>query len=200
MLTEKQLTAVCGDYLSLSKYVSPLNDTLAKYEINTNIRIAAFLAQVIVESAVFTEIVENLNYSAEGLVKQFPSHFNLETAQKYEHQPPRIASHVYANRFGNGSEASGDGWTYRGRGLIQLTFKNNYLALASDLNKTLSDTVSYLETEEGACESAGWFWKKNDINTIADHNDVKAVTLKVNGGYNGILLRTSYYNKALKVL
>ena len=164
-------------------------DLLAEdYEINTPLRLAHFLAQVGHESGGLKLIKENLNYSSDGLNKIFPKYFARagRDANAYARKPEMIANVVYANRIGNGPEESGDGWKFCGRGLIQLTGKNNYSSFAEDCDMTLDEVVAYLETPAGALESAAWFWWSNEINEIADTDDIVRVTKKVNGGTIGI--------------
>jgi len=164
-------------------------DLLAEdYEINTPLRLAHFLAQVGHESGGLKLIKENLNYSADGLNKIFPKYFARagRDANGYARKPEMIANVVYANRMGNGPEESGDGWRFCGRGLIQLTGKNNYSSFAEDCGMSLDEVVAYLETPSGALESAAWFWWSNEINEIADTDDIVRVTKKVNGGTIGI--------------
>jgi putative chitinase len=168
------------------EWTEALNLILPKYDITTPERIIAFLAQCGHESCGFTAVKENLNYNAAGLLKTWPRRFNAEQAEEYARQPERIANHAYANRMGNGPEESGDGWRYRGRGVIQLTGKDNYQAFAKAIGKTLELTVAYLETRIGAVESACWYWKLNGLNALADKNEVKAITRIINGGYNGL--------------
>ena len=163
-----------------------INAVFAKYEINTPLRAAHFLAQVMHECAGFGVMTENLNYSADGLLKIFPKYFNAESAASHARNPQMIASRVYANRLGNGDVASNDGWNYRGRGFIQLTGKENYTKFAAAVGKSLPDTVKYLETVEGALASAAWFWKTRNINAKADADDVTGVTKLVNGGTIGL--------------
>jgi putative chitinase len=174
---------------------------LPKYEINTKDRIAGFLSQCGHESGGFAVLSENLNYSAEGLCKTFPSKFpSASAAQPYHRQPEKIANKVYSNKNGNGPEASGDGYKYRGRGAIQLTGKANYESFAKSIGKTLNETVNYCETLEGAICSAAWFWSKNNLNICADCNDVKAMTKKINGGTNGLAEREHLYKQAQTLL
>lgn len=171
------------------------------YEINTSKRLSAFLAQVAHESANFSRIEENLNYSPEGLVKTFPKYFpTLEKAKDYARKPQKIASKVYANRMGNDDEESKDGWTYRGRGLIQITGKDNYERFASAIGKSLEETVNYLETPEGAVHSAGWFWDYKKLNFYADGEDLKTMTRLINGGLNGLEDRIKKYNTIYTIL
>jgi len=159
------------------------------------------LAQCGHESAGFTVLAENLNYSAEGLSKVFPKRFpTAAAAQPYHRQPEKIANKIYCDRMGNGSEASGDGYKYRGSGFIQLTGKDNYSSFAKFINKPLDETVDYCKTLEGALESACWFWHVNRINVFADSGDIVAMTKKINGGVLGLDERKKHYNEALKLL
>lgn len=185
---------------TLALVVAPINATLVKYNINTKMRVCAFLAQVGHESGGFRYRKENLNYSAQALLKTFPKYFNTQLANSYARKPESIASRVYANRMGNGSEASADGWRYRGRGYIQLTGKENYTLFANSLKKPLSDTIIYLETIEGACMSAGWFWSTRSLNALADANQFDEITQKINGGQNGAADRRNKFAKALTVI
>lgn len=178
-----------------------LEAVLPRYEINTVDRVAAFLAQCGHESADFTILEENLNYSAKGLRNTWPARFpSEEAAQPYHRKPKMIANKVYANRMGNGSEDSGDGWRFRGRGAIQLTGRSNYQAFADTFGWTLEEAVAYTETLQGAVESAAWFWWKNKINDIADRRDIKAMTRRINGGVIGLADREAHYNHIYKVL
>jgi putative chitinase len=184
---------------SLSNFLVPLRKVMEKYEINTPIRKAAFIAQIGHESGYFRYIRENLNYSKDGLLRVFPKYFNEDSAGAFARKPEMIASRVYANRMGNGDFISGDGWKYRGRGLIQVTGKSNYESFARYIQKPLEETIRYLETYEGACESAGWFWKVNNCNAIADTGDIVALTRRINGGTNGLEDRRKLYLKAREV-
>ncbi len=158
------------------------------YEINTPLRMAHFLAQTSHESGGFRLLEENLNYSADGLNKIFPKYFKNagRDAQAYHRQPEKIANVVYSSRMGNGPESSGDGWKFRGRGLIQLTGRSNYTSFAETLEMGLDEAVEYLKTPEGAIESAAWFWANNGCNELADTDDVAKVTKRVNGGTIGL--------------
>ena len=174
---------------------------LAEYEINTPKRVAAFLAQCGHESGGFVFVSENLNYSASGLMRVFPKYFpTLEIAKQYERNPKRIASRVYASRMGNGDEASQEGWLYRGRGIIQLTGKNNYFWFAASLDLTPEQAVEYLETFEGAAQSACWFWETNKLNALADSGDFVGLTKRINGGTIGLKDREHHYEVALAML
>ncbi len=180
----------------INEYVIPLNETTEFYQINTSLRAAAFIAQVGHESSGLNRIIENLNYSAEGLIKTFSKYFTLILAKQYARQPEKIANRVYANRMGNGDEASGDGWKFRGRGLIQITGRNNYTLLSADCGVSMDDITSFLETPQGATKSAGWFWNRASLNPLADVENIVKITKKINGGLNGLSERMKLYNKA----
>lgn len=180
--------------------VSGMETFADKYEINSPLREAHFLAQSAHESGGFHAVEENLNYSAESLEKLFGRHFEGVDVNDYARQPEKIANRIYADRMGNGDEESGDGYNFRGRGLIQLTGKSNYEALSESLGKSLEETVEYLATPEGACESAAWFWHKNNINAKADEDDCTAVTKKVNGGTIGLEDRQEHTEKFKELL
>ena len=174
---------------------------LPRYEITTVERVAAFLAQCGHESADFTVLKENLNYSAEGLSKVFPKRFpSLAVAQPYNRQPEKIANKIYADRMGNGPEASGEGYKFRGRGAIQLTGKENYSKFAASLGMDLTAAVAYCETLEGAIESACWFWTTNKLNALADATDIVALTKRINGGTIGLEDRKHHFENNLIVL
>jgi putative chitinase len=175
----------------IEPFVEPLNEVMEFYEINTPQRISMFLAQVGHESGGLRARKENLNYRAETLMKVFPKYFRGKNLNDYAKQPAKIANLVYANRMGNGSVESGDGYRYCGRGLIQLTGKSNYQAFASDMNMDLAEATEWLETEEGAAWSAGWFW--------ADKGDILTVTKKINGGTIGLEDRKHHYEAALEI-
>lgn len=181
---------------NVAALTNSLNSLMSKYGVTTKDRIAGFLSQCGHESNGFTVLVENLNYSKDGLLRTFPRYFTEETAASYARQPEKIASKVYANRMGNGDEASKEGFVYRGRGAIQLTGKSNYQAFAKVIGKSLEETINYLSTMDGAVESALWFWQKNGLNELADKKDVVAMTKAINGGLNGFVERQSIYNKA----
>lgn len=178
-----------------------LNTAMEQFEINTPLRQAAFIAQVLHESNYFQSLQENLNYSAEGLVKTWPSRFKtVEDAEPYARKPEKIANKIYANRMGNANEASGEGWKHRGAGLIQLTGKDNQTACAEFFKKSSEDIVAWLLTPEGACRSAAYFWWKSDLNELADKENFVAITKKINGGVVGLKERTELYEKAKEAL
>jgi len=171
---------------------------LQEYEINTPKRVAAFLAQCAHESGGFVFVTENLNYSASGLQRVFPKYFPDQTiAKQYERNPQKIASRVYANRMGNGDEASQEGFKFRGRGILQLTGKDNYFWFASSLEITPEQAAEYLETFEGAAQSACWFWETNKLNALADAGDILTMTKRINGGTIGLKDREHHYEIAL---
>lgn len=174
---------------------------LEDYEINTPKRIAAFLAQTHHESGGYVWLTENLNYSADGLLRVFPKYFKtMEIAKAYARQPDKIANRTYADRMGNGDEASGDGSKYKGRGLIQLTFKNNYFWFAASLEITPEEASEYTQSFEGAAQSACWYWSENRLNRFCDANDIKGLSKAINGGFKGLEDREVQYARALRLL
>jgi putative chitinase len=184
----------------LQDTVDPLNAACARYDITTGSRIAAFVSQTGHESMGFTRIQENLSYSAEGLMKVFPKYFpTIDLANAYAHNGQKIASRVYGNRMGNGPEATGDGWRYRGRGFIQVTGKSNYVAFAQFMGMRIEDVSVYLETHAGAAMSAGWFWSINSLNSFADLGKFSAITQRINGGQNGAQDRQAHYEVAKRL-
>jgi len=184
----------------LESYIEPLNNACEKFDINNTSRVAMFIAQVGHESGGLNVVHENLNYKAEGLTKIFPKYFRDADPSDYAHQPEKIANRVYANRMGNGDEDSGDGYRYRGRGLIQLTGHDNYQHFADGVGMSLDEAVQYLETPDGAAMSAAWFWNTRHLNDLADAGDIVGCTKKVNGGTIGLEDRTRHYEKALSLL
>lgn len=177
-------------------------EILPLWDINTIERVAGFLAQTQHESLNYTVLSENLNYSADGLLKTFPKYFGpgKKDPNAYARQPEKIANYVYANRMGNGPESSGDGWKHRGRGVIQLTGTDNYTAFAKVVKMSVADAINYVQTKKGAIDSACWFWDTRNINKTCDAKDIVAMTKLVNGGTNGLDDRTTKWNKALSVL
>jgi putative chitinase len=185
----------------VSHWYEALCDILPGYNIDTPERVAAFLAQCAHESGGFKFLKENLNYKAASLRKIFPKYFPTdELAQQYEKKPEKIANRIYGNRMGNGDEASGDGFRYCGRGLIQLTGKENYSWFAASLEIPVEEASEYLETFEGAVQSACWFWETNNLNQWADKGDILTLTKRINGGTIGLEDRIKHYNHALHVL
>ena len=180
------------------KYIDALNAAMDEFEINTPQRRAMFLAQCCHESGHFRAVSENLNYKADSLSRVFPKYFKDVDPNDYAKQPEKIANRVYGSRMGNGDEASGDGYRFRGRGLIQLTGKSNYVACSEDLEVDLIENPDYLLSPEGAARSAAWFWDSRDLNDLADAGDVVGATKKINGGTIGLEERTELYEEALK--
>jgi putative chitinase len=202
MITEEQIKSEISSADSdlVSAIVSSLETLASKYEINSGLRLAHFLAQAAHESGGFKVVEENLNYSADGLRGIFGKYFKDRDPDEYARQPEKIANVVYASRMGNGDTDSGDGYKFRGRGLIQLTGRSNYTALSGDLGVDLEEVVEFLGTPEGAVESAAWFWHKNGLNSLADKDDVVAVTKKINGGTIGLEDRTSHTERFKEIL
>ena len=183
------------------KYLDGINQTLDKYDISSNSQIAMFLAQITHECGDFHEIVENLNYSAAGLIATWPSRFDANSASLFAHNPEHIANYVYANRMGNGGPETGDGWKYRGRGAIQITGSDEYHACAKGLGLDVDDLVEKLENDPVTIVMcAGWEWDAYKLNDPADAGDIKTVTHRINGGYIGLDDRSSRYTVALEAL
>jgi putative chitinase len=199
--TSEQLTHLIPNNKHIAEWKEALDKILPKYEINSKLRVAAFIAQCSHESGQFTVLRENLNYRAETLVKVFPKYFpSLAVANKFAKQPEKIANKVYGGRMGNGPEATGEGFKYCGRGLIQLTGKDNYSKIAKYLGCEVDHLCEYMCTMEGALESACWFWKTHNLNEYADKKDMLTITKKINGGTNGLKERNENYALALKHL
>jgi putative chitinase len=182
-------------------WYNELVELLPVFEITSVGRVAAFLAQTAHESGGYTAMMENLNYSAESLCKVWPTRFkSVADSQPYNRNPEAIANKVYASRMGNGDEHSGEGYKYRGRGLLQLTGKSNYSAFAEYAGIGVADAPDYIETPRGAVHSACWFWFSNDLNTFADAGDFEGMTKRINGGVIGLADRIHHYNHAVEVL
>ena len=159
-IRQDQLAHILQGNPYIEHWCGALNKILPDYDITSVQRIAAFIGETYVESAGYTALHENLNYRAASLVKVWPSHFqSMEIANQYANNPEKIANRAYAGRMGNGDEASGDGWRFCGRGLIQVTGHDNYQALADSLQMDINDVPAYLQTFEGAIQSACWFWE-----------------------------------------
>lgn len=201
IITTHQLELLLPGNICIDQWCTSLNKFLPTYEINTHMRVSAFIAQCSHESGNFRFLKENLMYRTEGLRKVFPKYFPTDDfAAQYARMPEKIANRVYANRMGNGDENSGDGYRFRGRGLIQITGRNNYTLFADFIQKPLAITTEYVETFDGAVESACWFWKTNNLNKYADVGDILGMTKRINGGTIGLEERTKKYNDALKIL
>ena len=194
-MTNLQLHALDID----TKWLEPLNQVFVKYDIGTPKRQAAFIGQCAVESANFTRLQENLNYSAQRLTQVWPSRFpNINMAESYAHNPEKLADFVYAGRMGNLQD--GDGWKFHGRGLIQLTGRENYANCGSGIGVDLIDNPDLLLTPKYAALSAGWFWNKKGLNPLADAQEYGAMTRRINGGLTGLDERIAKITKALQVL
>jgi putative chitinase len=194
-MTNEQLAQLGID----SKWLQPLEETFAKYDISTPQRQAAFIGQCQHESANFKVLQENLNYSAEGLMKTWPSRFpTKEIADQYARQPAKIAGKVYNGRMGNTSEE--EAAKFLGRGLIQLTGKENYERCGSGLGVDLVSNPDWLLDPQYAALSAGWFWNRKGLNSLADSGDIDTMTKRINGGTHGLDDRKAKIAKAEQVL
>jgi putative chitinase len=202
-ITREQLAQIIPKNPYIDQWCTALNQLLPDYGIDTPQRVAAFLAQCAHESGNFVFLKENLNYRAASLRKIFPKYFpNDQLAEQYAGRPNKaeaIANRIYANRMGNGPEESGDGFRYCGRGLIQLTGRNNYEAFADSIESTPEEVSEYLQTFEGAVQSACWFWETNNLNQFADTDDIKTMTRRINGGFIGLEDRIKHYEHAKHV-
>jgi putative chitinase len=198
--TKEQLSSVIGNNADMDGWYDALSSVLPTYEIDSPQRVAAFIAQCTHESGGFKRLKENLNYKWESLRRVFPKYFPTdELAQEYAHKQEQIANRVYGGRMGNGDESSGDGFRYCGRGLIQLTGRNNYTKFAESIGVTVEEVPALLETFEGAVKSACWFWQTNKLNQYADAGDILTMTKRINGGTIGLEDRIKHYNHALEV-
>jgi len=199
--TKEKLKQLLPGNPYLDNWYESLCKILPEYEINTAPRVAAFVAQCAHESGGFKTLKENLNYRAVTLRKVFPKYFPTDAlAESYAGKQEKIANKVYANRMGNGPEESGDGFRYCGRGLIQLTGKENYSWFAASLEMAVEDVPEYLGTFEGAVQSACWFWESNNLNQYADKGDILTMTKRINGGTIGLEDRKKHYSHAMHVL
>ena len=197
---KEHLAQLIGKNPYIDYWYDSMCQILPVYEINTPERVAAWLAQCAHESGYFRFLKENLNYRAASLQKVFKKYFPTEEmAKAYEKKPEKIANRVYANRMGNGDEASGDGFRYLGRGLIQLTGKNNYTFFAASIDTPLEEVPEYLQTFEGAVQSACWFWEQNNLNKFADSRDIVTMSKRINGGTIGMEDRIMKYEKCLQM-
>lgn len=209
MITQAQLLAIMPYAKGReAKFVEPLNRAMTEFGLTSKLRAAAFLATIAHESAQLSALEENLNYSTRALLSTWPARFPASIATFYERQPQKIANRAYANRMGNGDEASGDGWRYRGAGLIQITGKDAHAACAKYFGLSLDDMAAWLRTPLGASLSAAWWWANNDVNKYADVGDFDGVCDRVNLGRKtkaegdaiGYADRKDFYDVALKVL
>lgn len=202
-ITSDTLRKIYPQSKNIDMYAGALDKAMKECGIDTAERARAFLAQVGHESAQLNRVEENLKYSAQALRKVFPKYFpTQQEAIMYAYHPEQIANRVYADRMGNGNEKSGDGWKYRGRGLIQITGRDNYVAMSSLMGKDLTVWPDALLMPLDACRSAALWWKANGLNALADklatdeRKTFEAITKRVNGGLNGIDDRWEIYQRA----
>lgn len=184
-----------------AKWLQPLNDTFAKYGIDTPLRQAAFIGQCGHESNSFKVLEENLHYSAKGLMATWPSRFpTIDVAEQYANNPEKIANKVYGGRADLGNTEDGDGWRFHGRGVIQLTGRSNYTVCGNALGQPFSSEPRLLLEPEWACMSAGWFFNKKNLNSLADIEDWETMTKRINGGLLGLQDRIDRIHKAMDIL
>lgn len=211
VLQESQLSLIVGHIgFPESKLVSlteAINDTFQKYGISTVLRQCHFLAQALHESTSFTKVVENVNYSVDGLKATFPTHFkdqhgmfDLNLLNSYARNPVAIASRVYALRMGNGAEVTKDGWTYRGRGWFEITGKEEYQLASIEFKQDFLTHPELIEQELYSSLVSGWFWSKDNLNSFADKDDILTITHKINGGEIGLDKRKVWLQKVKTVI
>jgi putative chitinase len=208
VLTEAQLTAFLPGLPGLPGWTAALNAAMDRFEINTPRRGAAFLAQIAHESGGFAHLVENLNYSAARLCAVWPNRFATPASAKpYERHPQALANYIYAKRLGNGDVASGDGWRFRGRGLIQLTGRGNYRSCGLAVALPLETEPDQLESPIPAALAAAQFWHSRGLNHLADDEndgnddaDFRRITKIINGGTAGLMSRRAYWARAKAAL
>lgn len=205
-ITEQQLLQILPNARQVAGIFLPaINRAALRWKIDSRVRLAAFIAQVGHESGQLRNLAENLNYSAAALARVWPSRFTAQTAVAYAGQPEKIANKVYGGRMGNGPESTGDGWRYRGRGLIQITGRDNYRAAAEALGLPLLDEPQLLEQAEHAAQSAAWWWKTHGLNELADAGKISDIGSIINVGLPGRVPagaaeRKAFYDIALRVL
>lgn len=199
-LTLSQLrTAIPNATLAdCQKFLEPLNRAMDVYDINTPMRMAHFICQIAYESGNLKNVSEKLNYSAQGLRNTFPRYFKTADANVYAHKPMQIANRVYADRMGNGNEASGDGWKYRGRGLIQVTGRENYRKYGYIVSPQIDPEKNpdALTNPTWAADSAGWYWKAHHLNERADRDEHTIITKIINGSTATAPKRLPYLRNA----
>ncbi len=202
--TKEQLAALIPGNKKVDEWYDALVDILPKYDITTEARVAGFIAQCAHESGNFMTLEENLNYKEETLLKIFGRYFGpgKRDAKEYARNPEKIANYVYMDEFRSskmGNVKEGDGWRFRGRGLKQLTGRENYTNFGKSVNMTAEQAADYVATEKGAIESACWFWNAKKLNAVADTGDVVKMTKIINGGDIGLADRQARYKKAMEV-
>ena len=205
-LQKEHLAKLIPGNKNVDEWFEALVDVMPKYGINTERRAAHFISQCAHESNNFRSLQENLNYSEKALNAVFGRYFgsasHKRNAAEYARNPEKIANYVYMDEFRKykmGNVNEGDGWLFRGRGLKQLTGRENYTRFGATVDMTAEEAAAYVATEKGAVESACWFWDANKLNTIADTDDVVRMTKKINGGNIGLADRQSRYAKAMEV-
>jgi putative chitinase len=202
--TKEHLAALIPGNTKVDEWYAALVDILPKYGIDTERRVAHFISQCAHESNNFRSLEENLNYGEDALTRVFPRYFGAgkRNAKEYARNPEKIANYVYMDEFRTakmGNINEGDGWRFRGRGLKQLTGRDNYTRFGKSVGMTAEQAADYVATEKGAIESACWFWDTNKLNTIADTDDVVRMTKKINGGDIGLADRQQRYTRAMQV-
>lgn len=201
-LTKDHIIHILHGNADAAAWADAALEILPKYEINTPNRVAGFFAQCGHESMNFTVLSENLNYRAETLEKLFSKYFSKagRNAADYAKQPEKIANVIYASRMANGDTASGDGYRFRGRGVVQLTGRDNYTAFGKTIALSPEQVIDYVQTKKGALESACWYWNSRKINLACDEGDIVKMTKLVNGGTIGLEDRKKHYESALAIL
>ena len=212
--TEAHLAQMLPGNTQIPQWYAELCKLLPQYQINNKERVAMFVAQTAHESNYYKTLVENLNYSAQGLANTWPTRFAVKNerdevvkpvtpnalANQIQRNPVEIANYAYCDRMGNGPYASGDGWRFRGQGLIQLTGRENQTAFAASRGMNVSEMEVYLSSFEGAVASACWFWNSRNLNPLSDMCDVVGVTKKINGGTIGLEDREAKFHKNMSIL
>lgn len=204
--TKEQLASLIPGNPKVDEWFQALAEILPKYDITTPRRVAHFISQCAHESNNFRSLEENLNYSEKALTSVFGRYFGAppkRNAEEYARNPEKIANYVYQDEFRSakmGNVNPGDGWLFRGRGLKQLTGRDNYTRFGKSVGMTAEEAAVYVATEKGAIESACWFWDTNKLNTIADTDDVVLMTKRINGGNIGLEDRQQRYARAIKIL
>ncbi len=207
-VTESQLKQIMPKSKEPQLWTPSLNKAMERFEINNPSRVAAFLAQIAHESRELNVLAENLNYSAAGLMRVWPNRFpTIEKAMEYERNPEKLANYVYAKRLGNGDTNSGDGWRFRGRGLVQVTGRGNYRSIGQAIGLALEASPELLQQPDAAALSAGYFWRSRGLNELADDRnddnddeDFITITVRINGGRTGLAERRAYWERAKGVL
>ncbi len=197
MLTRDQVQQITGD---ADRWLVALNNALIRWDVDTPTRVAMFLAQCAHESAGFTHLVENLHYSANALMRTWPSRFPPDDATRMAYDERAIAERAYGGRMGNGPEGSGDGYRFRGRGIIQLTGRENYQRCGQAIGLDFVESPELLEQPQWAAQSAGWFWATHGCNELADVRDFTSITKRINGGLNGQANRETWLASVRAIL